>query len=271
MPDIGLQVENLTVDFHGYGRPRRVLDDVTLSVSGAEVVGILGESGSGKSVLTQAILGMIRPPGRVIGGRIRFRADDLTEIPERAWQAIRGRRISLLVSNARARLNPLIGVGVQVENVIRAHASSMSKSQAQDRAIGMLQRVGLPDPTQRYGALPQEFSGGMCQRVVIAMALANSPALLLADEPTSGLDVTVQRQILDLLSGLVEEFGSSVLITTRDPGVVAHYCSRALVMRAGKIVEDSDVRSFFSRPSQEYSRRLLVKAVAASGATLKHS
>lgn len=264
-----LAVEGLTVEFQTYRGKRRALDEISLSIEPGEIVGIVGESGCGKSILAYAILGLITAPGRVTSGRILFHGQDLGALDEAGWHRLRGKSVGLLVSNARSRLNPLLGIGKQIENVVREADPSLSKVALRERSIEILRKVGIPDAEQRFNALPHEFSGGMCQRVVIAMSIVNSPELLIADEPTSGLDVTVQRQILDLVKGLVTRAGSSVLVMTRDPGVVAHYCQRAAVMRNGRIVEIGGVSEFFRRPKTEYSRQLLLKAVAAQAGTAR--
>lgn len=265
-----VEINNLSVKFTTRERTMLALDSISMTVAPGEVVGVLGESGCGKSVLAQAILGLIQSPGQIDGGEIRFDGHNLASLTdEKVWHQIRGKQIGLIVPNARAYLNPLISVGRQIANVVREAEPRLETEQLLSRAIDALKRVGISDPSRRITALPHEFSGGMCQRVVITMAMVNSPRLLVADEPTSGLDVTVQRQVLDLMRALVSDSAAGVLMMTRDPGVVAHYCNRVIVMRQGHIVEEGDVRDFFRRPKKQHSRELLVKAAAAQAGSAR--
>jgi ABC-type dipeptide/oligopeptide/nickel transport system ATPase component len=258
-----LKLVNLKVEFVRAQQPVRVLDGIEFSIGLREIVGILGESGCGKSVLVRTILGLIDPPGHIAGGQILFQGRDITTLDDNAWRRIRGKQIGYIPAGARGQLNPLMSVGRQISNVIHEAEPNLSKLELRARAIDGLRMLHIPDPERRVDAFPYELSGGMCQRIVIAMAIANSPKLLLADEPTSGLDVTVQRQILDLIHKTVQEVGAGVLLMTRDPGVIAHYCDRVVVLRAGRMVEESPVGQFFRQPSAPYSIQLLRKAVAA--------
>jgi ABC-type dipeptide/oligopeptide/nickel transport system ATPase component len=236
-----------------------VLNGVHLAVAAGERVGLVGESGSGKSVLAWSILGLVPPPGRVIGGTVRFGGLDICTASEPELRRVRGKEIALVASNARAHLNPIVPVGEQLVQVFLAR-HPVTRAVAEARALEMLEAVGIPDPSRRMRAYPHQLSGGMAQRVVIAMALACEPTLLVADEPTSGLDVTIQVQILELVHRLLRDRGLAALITTRDLGVVAHYCDRVAVIRAGAIVEVAAVRDFFARPQHPYSRTLLAAA-----------
>ena len=257
-----LDVQGLEVSFHGESGVVPVLNGLDVSLREGETLGIVGESGSGKTVLVRAILGLLRPPWRVEAGRVLYEGADLLEKSEDELREIRGRQIALTAPEPRKHLNPLIPVGVQIANVIMAH-SDAERGAALGRAEGLLEAVGIPDPGQRLNAYPHELSGGMCQRVIIAMALAHSTRLLLADEPTAGLDVTISRQILDLMHDLVRDFRTSLVMVSRDLGVVAHYCERVAVVYAGEVIETASVRRFFRHAAHPYSRRLIRAAGAA--------
>lgn len=257
-----LEIRNLRVVFDGDRGVREVLRGVDLRIEDGQILGLVGESGSGKSVLLEAILRLLRPPWRISGGTIRFRGTDLASLDEKAMQAIRGKELALALSNPRQHLNPILPVGRQLVHVLQA-AQPMPTTQALDRAADLLRAVGIPDPVSRLQAYPHELSGGMCQRVILALATANAPRLLIVDEPTSGLDVTISVQILDLMRDAVRTLGSGLLVVSRDLGVVAHYCERVAVMREGRIIEEAPVRSFFDAPREAYSRRLILAAKAA--------
>jgi len=261
MPPL-LEVQNLEVGYILDGNRTLLIKGVDLAIERGEILGIAGESGSGKSVLLQAILGLLRPPLRVFHGRVIFRGEDLRTMPEHELEMIRGKRIALTLSNPRQHLNPVLPIGLQLVNVIRS-GQRVSKAEAVRRAVKLLQAVGISDAAFRFHSYPHELSGGMAQRVIIAMGLANSPELLMADEPTTGLDVTISVQILDLMIDLVREFGSSLLIVSRDLGVIANYCQKVAVMHAGLIVEEADVFEFFDRAVHPYSRHLKRAAEAA--------
>lgn len=259
-----LWVENLRTSFRVGARVNRALDKVSLAMREGETVGVVGTSGSGKTVLARSIMGLVRQPGYIEGGSIRFRGRDLLSMPESALNELRGKEIALIASSPRSRLNPLLDVGKQLANVIRAH-QTLSKRQAFDRAVELLASVAIADPERVARMLPHELSGGMCQRVIIAMALSNSPRLIVADEPTAGLDVTVQAQVLELIAKLVHETGTALLLMTRDLGIVAHYCQRVAVLMEGLIIEERPTKDFFSRPQQPHSEMLLEAAFAARG------
>ena len=257
-----LDVQGLKVSFHGESGVVPVLNRLDVSLRAGETLGIVGESGSGKTVLVRAILGLLRAPWRVDAGRVLYEGDNLLEKSEDELREIRGRRIALTTPEPRKHLNPLIPVGVQIANVIMAHSEG-KRDAALKRAEDLLEAVEIPDPAQRLNAYPHELSGGMCQRVIIAMALAHSTRLLLADEPTAGLDVTISRQILDLMRDLVRDFRTSLVMVSRDLGVVAHYCERVAVVYAGEVVETASVRRFFRHAAHPYSRHLIRAAEAA--------
>ena len=232
------------------------VENFSLSVAEGEFVGLVGESGSGKSTAALAMLGMVRASGLISEGHVRFRGEELLRRSEAELRRIRGRNIGLVVQNPRGALNPVLRVGKQIANVYRAH-NEITRDDAHRRSIEALEEVGIPDPERRIRAYPHELSGGMAQRVLIAMATINRPAFLVADEPTTGLDVTVQAQILDLIRDRVRSAGASVLFVTHDLGIVAQYCDRVTVMRASKIVESGPVGEVFSSPKNEYTKTLL--------------
>lgn len=237
-------------------RTARALNSVSFSVERGEIVGLIGETGAGKSLTAQSVLGLLRPPARIVGGTATFQGRDLLALPPDELNGLRGADVALVVQNPRTSLDPLCRIGDQLVRIQRAHRS-VTKREARENAVKMLAAVGIPEPERRMRAWPHELSGGMAQRVLIALALVNEPALLIADEPTTGLDVTVQAQILDLLRGLVIGRGMGAVIITHDLGVVAHYCDRMAVMFAGSIVERGTVEDVFAAPSHPYTRALL--------------
>jgi peptide/nickel transport system ATP-binding protein/oligopeptide transport system ATP-binding protein len=256
-----LEVEDLHVEFAARGLDNRLrvaqaLNGVSFRVDAAEVVGLVGETGAGKSLTAMAAMGLLRPPARVPRGRIRFEGRDLLGLREAELQPIRGRRMTMIVQSPLTSLDPLMRVGDQLVRIQRVHGVARG-AEARDRAEAMLAAVRIPDPKRRMQAWPHELSGGMAQRVLIAMALVNEPAMVIADEPTTGLDVTVQAQVLDTLRDLVRARGLGALIITHDLGVVAHYCDRVAVMFAGQIVEQGPVRAVFARPSHPYTQALI--------------
>jgi ABC-type dipeptide/oligopeptide/nickel transport system ATPase component len=238
------------------GAPIPALRGVDLDVAEGEVIGIVGGSGSGKSSLALALLGLVRPPGRISAGSCMVAGVDLINAPEAEARRVRGRSVGLVVQNPRLALNPMLAVGPQIVDVYRAH-NAVDAAQAKERAVEMLRVVGINDPQRRFSAYPHELSGGMAQRMVIAMALVCAPPVLIADEPTSGLDVTIQAQILDDLQSSAATVGSAVVLITQDLGVVANYCTRVLVMDGGLVVEQANTLDFFRRPAHAASQRLL--------------
>jgi peptide/nickel transport system ATP-binding protein len=260
--DAVLEVRDLHVEYLRDAGPVRVLNGTALTVYPGESLGVVGESGVGKTVLVRAILGLLQPPWRVTRGQIMYEGDDLLRRSEKELRLIRGRGIALTTHEPRKHLNPVATIGTQIANVVQAHGPT-GHARARTRALELLRMVGFPDPEARQTAYPHELSGGMCQRVIIAMALAHSPRLLMADEPTAGLDVTISLQVLDLMRDLVRDADSSLLLVSRDLGVVAHYCQRVAVMYQGRIVESAGVPAFFAGATHPYSRRLLRAAAAA--------
>lgn len=261
MPPL-LDVQDLRVSFHGDAGVTPVLNGVSFALKSGETLGIVGESGSGKTVLVRTILGLLRSPWRVESGRVLFEGEDLLGKSEEALRNVRGRTIALTTPEPRKHLNPLMPIGEQIANVILAH-SDVQLQAAQRRVAELLAAVGIPDPRRRLRSYPHELSGGMCQRVIIAMALAHSTKVLIADEPTAGLDVTISRQILDLMQDLVRDFRTSLILVSRDLGVVAHYCQRVAVVYAGEVVEAASVPVFFRHAAHPYSRHLIRAAEAA--------
>lgn len=252
-----LSVQRLSVGFGG----RPALTDVSFDVEAGEIVGLTGDSGSGKSTLALALLGLARAPGRILSGAVRLEGRDILALPEAERRALRGQSIGLVTQNPRSSLSPLHTVAQQVGGVLRAHGR-LGRAEALGKVVGLLRRLGLNDPERRASAYPHELSGGMAQRVLIAMALGTGPRLLVADEPTSGLDVTIQAQFLDQMWQAARETGSAVLLMTQDLGIIANYCDRVLVMEAGRLVAQDDTRAFFAAPRDAYSREILSLGVA---------
>jgi peptide/nickel transport system ATP-binding protein len=252
-----LRVEALRTYFYGESGVARAVDGVSFEVARGETVGIVGESGSGKSVTALSILRLIARPGQIESeSRIVFEERDLLEIDDDAIRAVRGRRISMIFQEPMSALNPVLTVGDQVAEVVRVHTSASSK-EAWRQAVEMLALTGIPDAEARAAQYPHQLSGGMRQRVMIAMALVMHPALVIADEPTTALDVTIQAQILELLRDLQARFGTAILLITHDLGVVAESCNRVLVMYGGEIVERADVLTLFDAPHHPYTSGLM--------------
>ncbi|HEX3500124.1 MAG TPA: ABC transporter ATP-binding protein [Stellaceae bacterium] len=252
-----LSVENLRTVFATSRGEVAAVDDVSFELAEREVLGIVGESGSGKSVTALSIMGLLpKPPARIAAGSIRFAGEDLLALSERGLRRIRGPGIGMIFQEPMTSLNPLFSIGNQLVETIRAH-ERLSPRACRARAIAMLAKVGIAAPERRLDDYPHQLSGGMRQRVMIAMALACNPKLLIADEPTTALDVTIQAQILELLLTLRDEFGMAVIIITHNMGVVAEMADRVLVMYAGKIVERAGVDDLFEKPAHPYTRGLL--------------
>lgn len=258
-----LIVEDLKVWFGGSERPVRAVDTVSLEVMSGETVALVGESGCGKSVTALSVMKLIPvPPGRYEGGRVLIGGRDVLSMSERDLQALRGAEVSYVFQEPGSSLNPVFTVGWQIAECIKLHRPGVD---AGKEVVDLLRMVGIPDPEQRAGAYPHEMSGGMQQRVMIAMALACRPKLLIADEPTTALDVTIQAQILDLLSGLQKELGMSVLLITHNLGIVADVADRVYVMYAGQIVESGNAREVISSPSHPYTLGLLAAVPRLKG------
>ena len=254
-----LEVEGLEVLYHTRERTLPALTDVSFSVKPGEIVGIVGESGCGKSTLSSALLGLMAANGEISGGRIALRGRDLRGLRDSDLAVLRGREIGMIFQDPLTSLNPTFTVGTQLVDAQRAHAARGGRDRRamRRRAIEMLERVGIADAPKRIDDYPHQFSGGMRQRILIAMALLLEPALLIADEATSALDVTLEAQIVELLRELRDERGTAILFITHDLGVVAQTCDRVIVMYAGRTVEQGDVLSVFERPLHPYTRALL--------------
>jgi oligopeptide transport system ATP-binding protein len=252
-----LEIENLGVEFHTGDGIVRAVDGISLAIEPGETLGIVGESGSGKSVSSLAILGLVpQPPGKITSGRAMFEGQNLLTMLERQLVHIRGNRIAMIFQDPMTSLNPFLTIGQQLTEVTRLHLR-YTHEQALKHAIEMLERVGIPSPARRIDDYPHQFSGGMRQRVMIAMALACKPALLIADEPTTALDVTIQAQILELMKQLQQAEGTAIILITHDLGVVANICRRVNVMYAGRFVEEAPVDDLFARPRHPYTQGLL--------------
>ena len=251
-----LRVEELRTHFETPAGMVRAVDGVSLEVSAGETLALVGESGCGKSLTALSILRLVLPPGRIVGGRVLFRGRNLVELAEGEMRLIRGNRIAMVFQEPMTSLNPVLTIGQQIGEVLRLH-QGLSGRGARERTVGLLRGVGIPAPEQRLREHPHELSGGMRQRVMIAMALACEPELLIADEPTTALDVTIQAQVLALLRELRQQSGLGVLFITHDLGVVAQIADHVAVMYAGRIVERAAVRELLSAPRHPYTRGLL--------------
>jgi oligopeptide/dipeptide ABC transporter ATP-binding protein len=251
-----LEIRDLTVHFATEDGIVEAVDSVSLTVRHGEILGIVGESGSGKSVTALAVLRLVRPPGRIVQGTIRFDGEELLSLPEDAMRRVRGAKIAMVFQSPRTALNPVITVGRQIARLFEIH-QALGGREAWQRTLDILGLVGIPEPERRARQYAHQLSGGMCQRVMIAMALATSPRLLLADEPTTGLDVSIAAQILDLLRDLGRRTGASIVLITHDLGVVAETCDRVAVMHAGQVVEVAETRALFAAPRHPYTRALV--------------
>jgi len=251
-----LEVRNLHTSFATRDGVVRAVDGVDFHVDRGEILGLVGESGCGKSVTSLSLMGLIAKPGRIEAGEVIFDGRNLLKLSQKEIRELRGDRISMIFQQPTSSLNPVYDVGRQIGEVLELHRN-MKRKAARSRAAELLQMVGIPDPMRRLDSYPHELSGGMAQRVMIAMALACEPELLIADEPTTALDVTIQAQILDLMRDLQRETGTAIILITHDLGVVAEMCDRVAVMYAGEIVEQTDVRSLFAAPKHPYTQGLI--------------
>jgi oligopeptide/dipeptide ABC transporter ATP-binding protein len=251
-----LRVERLTTVFDSPKGPVPAVDEVSFEIRAGETLGLVGESGSGKSVTALSIMRLVQPPGRIAGGRLIFKHDDLLTLDDRAMQRVRGAQIALIFQEPMTALNPVFRVGDQIAETLLVH-ERVTRRDAKARAIDLLRAVRIPDPESRVGDYPHQLSGGMRQRVLIAMALACKPSLVIADEPTTALDVTIQAEILDLLREMKAALDLSLLLITHDLGVIAETADRVAVMYAGRIVESGPVREIFRNPAHPYTRGLL--------------
>jgi len=251
-----LDVDNLTVEFPTRRGTLRALDGVSLSIEPGEILGVVGESGAGKSLTGTAIIGLLEPPGRIAGGQILLNGKRIDNLPYEAMRHIRGRQIGTIFQDPLTTLNPLYTIGHQLIETIQTHLD-LSNADARKRAISWLSEVGIPAAAQRIDAYPHEFSGGMRQRVVIALALCAEPRLVIADEPTTALDVSIQAQIITLLKRLTRDHGMSVMLVTHDMGVIAETADRVAVMYAGRIAEIGPVAEVVKHPAHPYTEGLM--------------
>ncbi|MFJ4277733.1 ABC transporter ATP-binding protein [Streptomyces massasporeus] len=252
-----LEVRDLHVEFHTRDGVAKAVNGVNYTVSSGETLAVLGESGSGKSVTAQAIMGILdMPPGRIPKGQILYRGEDMLTMSNDARRKVRGRKIAMIFQDALSALNPVLSVGYQLGEMFRVH-QGLSKKDAKAKAIELMDRVKIPAAKERVGDYPHQFSGGMRQRIMIAMALALEPDLIIADEPTTALDVTVQAQVMDLLAELQREYNMGLILITHDLGVVADVADKIAVMYAGRIVETAPVHELYKRPAHPYTKGLL--------------
>jgi oligopeptide transport system ATP-binding protein len=252
-----LEVRDLHVEFRTRDGVAKAVNGVSLDVAEGETLAVLGESGSGKSVTAQAVMGILdTPPGRVTGGRILFEGRDLLALREEERRSVRGARMAMIFQDALSALNPVLSVGYQLGEMFRVHRGS-SRKEARDRAVELMERVRIPAARARVDDYPHQFSGGMRQRIMIAMALALEPRLIIADEPTTALDVTVQAQVMELLADLQREFRMGLILITHDLGVVADVADEIVVMYAGRVVESAPVRELYRTPAHPYTKGLL--------------
>ena len=251
-----LQVKNLRVEFPSRHGTLLALDDISFDIAPGEILGVVGESGAGKSLTGAAIIGLLEPPGRIASGQILLDGQRIDHLDADAMRKIRGKQIGAVFQDPLTSLNPLYTVGRQLTETIRTHLP-MDERQARERAVDLLRQTGIPAPEARIDQYPHQFSGGMRQRVVIALALAAQPRLIVADEPTTALDVSIQAQIIALLKKLAKEQGAAVMLVTHDMGVIAETCDRVAVMYAGRIAEMGPVHDVIHRPAHPYSRGLM--------------
>jgi oligopeptide/dipeptide ABC transporter ATP-binding protein len=251
-----LEVQNLRTHFFTRAGVVKAVEDVSFYVDEAETLGLVGESGCGKSVTSLSVMRLIDRPGKVVGGKILFRGEDILEIDEDQLYSLRGGKIAMIFQDPMTSLNPVLTIGYQIAEAVKTHLKLDDRA-AMNRAAEMLERVRIPEARRRLDHYPHEFSGGMRQRVMIAIALSCNPQMLIADEPTTALDVTIQAQVLDLMKGLSQEFRTATLLITHDLGVVAGTCDRVAVMYAGRIVESAPTRTVFKTPAHPYTQALL--------------
>jgi ABC-type dipeptide/oligopeptide/nickel transport system ATPase component len=251
-----LDVRDLRVSFPMANGMTEAVRGVSFSVAPGEAIGIVGESGSGKSVSALAVMRLVAQPGRITGGEILFEGRDLAALDEKAMRTVRGRHISMVFQDPLSSLNPAFTIGQQLVDTVRAHRPAATREAARDRAVEVLELVGITEAGRRLTSYPHEFSGGMRQRVMIALAIACEPKLLIADEPTTALDVTIQAQVVALLWQLREKLGLSVLFISHNLDLVAEICDRVYVMHTGNVVEHGDVEDIFLRPQHSYTRML---------------
>ena len=258
MPEPLLSIRDLVVEFSTEDGVVQAVDGISYDLYPGETLGIVGESGSGKSVSTMSLLGLIpQPPGKVVRGEAIFKGIDLLKISKKELRHIRGNEIALIFQDPMTSLNPVLKIGAQIDEAIRTHHPEEKNDQIKERSIELLRTVGVPNPDRRYEQYPHEFSGGMRQRAMIAMSIANSPSVLIADEPTTALDVTIQAQILQVLKKAQDETHAATILITHDLGLIAELADRVVVMYAGKVVELGDVHTIFETPRHPYTVGLL--------------
>jgi oligopeptide/dipeptide ABC transporter ATP-binding protein len=258
MPEPVLSIRDLAVQFTTDDGIVRAVDGVTYDVFPGETLGIVGESGSGKSVSTMSILGLIpQPPGKVVRGEAIFNGRDLLKLSKKELRRVRGNAMAIVFQDPMTSLNPVLKVGFQIGEAMKAHHPELKDRQIKQKGIGLLRTVGIPQPERRFEQYPHEFSGGMRQRAMIAMAIANNPTLLIADEPTTALDVTIQAQVLEVLKKARDETDAATILITHDLGLIAEMADRVIVMYAGKIVELGDVHTIFASPRHPYTVGLM--------------
>lgn len=255
--DALLEIQGLKTYFYTEDGVVQAVDDIYLPINKGEVLGLVGESGCGKSTVALSIMRLIRKPGKIVDGQMIFKGEDLLKMSDAEIRAIRGGQVAMIFQDPMSSLNPVFSIGFQIEESVRLHQNIMKDEEAKKRVVEILSKVGIPDAEKRLDHYPHEYSGGMRQRVMIAMALSCNPMLLIADEPTTSLDVTIQAQILELMKTMQKDFGSSILLITHDLGVVAELSDKVAVMYAGKVVEHADALTIFKKPVHPYTRALI--------------
>jgi oligopeptide/dipeptide ABC transporter ATP-binding protein len=258
VPEPLLAIRDLVVEFATEDGTVHAVDGISYDVMPGEILGIVGESGSGKSVSTMSLLGLIpQPPGRITSGTAMFKGQDLLTLKKKELRDFRGKEVAMIFQDPMTSLNPVLTIGDQLGEAIRTHFPEVKKEDVRSRVVDLLERVGVPNPATRFDQYPHEFSGGMRQRAMIAMSIANSPSLLIADEPTTALDVTIQAQVLEVMKKVMIETESATILITHDLGIVAELCDRVIVMYAGHIVESGDVHTIFRAPRHPYTIGLM--------------
>ena len=256
MSDTLLEVKNLQTHFYTRSGIAKAVEDVSFTLNESETLGLVGESGSGKSVTSLSIMRLIDPPGKIVGGEVLFKGEDVLDMDQDMLYKLRGGQIAMIFQDPMTSLNPVLPIGFQIAEAVKAHLK-LDDTAAMNRAAEMLDRVRIPEARRRLKDYPHQFSGGMRQRVMIAIALSCNPQILIADEPPTALDVTIQAQVLDLMKGLATEFRTATLLITHDLGVVAGTCDRVCVMYAGRIVETAPTQTIFKQPAHPYTQALL--------------
>jgi oligopeptide/dipeptide ABC transporter ATP-binding protein len=258
VPEPLLAIRDLVVEFTTEDGTVHAVDGISYDVMPGEILGIVGESGSGKSVSTMSLLGLIpQPPGKITSGTAMFRGQDLLKLKKKELRDFRGKEVAMIFQDPMTSLNPVLTIGDQLGEAITSHFPKVRSGEVRSRVVELLTRVGVPNPETRFDQYPHEFSGGMRQRAMIAMSIANSPSLLIADEPTTALDVTIQAQVLDVMEKVMAETDSAMILITHDLGIVAELCDRVVVMYAGHIVESGDVNTIFREPRHPYTIGLM--------------